>query len=308
MKSRVATAAVCTALFLTACNPNGGSASDNSSQGSSGLSVSTEVNVGTSSVTLPGDRFFLSEYETYLLGTAESIAMAKCARDELGINWGAFSMPLEEPDWSLMWYEFGPWTVDMAEQFAFAFPSSERGLIVNGVIPAPPGYEMEDPTLVARSELPQEDFDAVVSTCGKNPEVLQFNDVNLGLAGTPAESELRHTREALMRDDRAKEVFEELGACYEANGLEQKGDMSVEVAGMDADLINEEQVQLALTVVECKTEVNAIPRLASIWAELQAPTIHKYAAELTEYQRIKDDAISEARDYIIANPDLSPAR
>lgn len=111
-----------------------------------------------------------------------------------------------------------------------------------------------------------------------------------------------------MRDDRAKEVFEELGACYEANGLEQKGDMSVEVVGMDADVINEEQVQLALTVVECKTEVDAIPRLASIWAELQAPTIHKYAAELTEYQRIKDDAISEARDYIIANPDLSPAR
>lgn len=303
MNFRAAAATICLIFVASACG-NEENTSD-SSPGTSGLNVSAEVNIETSSVTLPGDRFFLSEYESDLLATAQSIAMAKCAQNELGIEWGAYSMPLEEADWSLMFYEFGPWTVDMAERFAFAFPSSERGLIVNGIIPAPPGYQMESPVLVARSELPQEDFDAVVNTCGKDPEALQFSDIDLGIVGTPAETELRDAREALMRDDRAKGVFEELSACYEENGLEQKSDTSVEVVGMDADVINEEQVQLALKVVECKTEVDAIPRLAEIWADLQAPTIHKYAAELTEYQRVKDEALAAARDYIIANPDYS---
>lgn len=304
MKSGVATAALCLTLLVSACGNN--EETSDSNPGSSGLNISAEVDAETSSVTLPGDRFFLTEHESYLLDTAQSIAIAKCARDELGIEWSAYSMPIEEPDWSLMFYEFGPWTEDMAERFAFAFPSSERGLIVNGIIPAPPDYQMEDPVLVARSELPEEDTNAVMETCGENPEALQFNYVNLGIVGTPAESELRDAREALMRDDRAKVVFEELGTCYEENGLEQKGDMSVEVVGMDADVINEEQVLLALKVVDCKTEVNAIPRLADIWADLQAPTINKYAAELTEYQRIKDEAVAEARDYIAANPGYSP--
>lgn len=304
MKSGVATTALCLTLLVSGCGNN--EETSDSIPGSSGLNINAEVNAETSSVTLPGDRFFLTEYESYLLGTAESIAMAKCARDELGIEWGAYSIPLEEPDWALMFYEFGPWTEDMAEQFAFAFPSSERGLIVNGIIPTPPGYELESPILVHRSELPQEDFNAVVSICGEDPEALQFSDISLGIVGTPAESEMRDAREALMRDDRAKVVFEELGTCYEENGLEQKGDMSVEVVGMDADVINEEQVLLALKVVDCKTEVNAIPRLADIWADLQAPTIDKYAAELTEYQRIKDEAVAEARDYIAANPGYSP--
>ncbi|WP_455952218.1 hypothetical protein, partial [Arcanobacterium haemolyticum] len=61
---------------------------------------------------------------------------------------------------------------------------------------------------------------------------------------------------------------------------------------------------IALKAAECQEETDATPRLAQVWADLQAPIIKKYAKELVAQRRLIDERVAEAKKYIHDHPEL----
>ena len=72
----------------------------------------------------------------------------------------------------------------------------------------------------------------------------------------------------------------------------------------DTQLINEEQITLALQTVECKARINFTQRAADIIAERQIPIIEEHAEELVAAREKWDATVAEAKEYIAQHPEL----
>lgn len=262
--------------------------------------MSAELDPVTGSVVLPFDRFTGGYEEMDLLSTADTAMNTVCAREQ-GVEAIALK-PTYDPVYDSESF-FGPWTVDQAERFGFVTPMTDADLRANGYVPqdyGEPPSEDRARALEIMARATDDDF-AVFATCRERPESKQF-DLYLPAQG-PWNARLDAVSGGIDDDPAVRAVFDELGQCLQDNGLEPDPELPWQPVGADQRVINEEQVAMALTVVECKTSIDATRRIADRWAALQAPILDEYASELLDEQAVIDEALATAREYIGAHPE-----
>ena len=302
-----------TVFVLTACSSD----PEHSSSGKSGLDVTAHVDPETSSVSLPIDRFVMSNWEEEEVLSARSIALAKCARDKLGLQkYGVPNYDVPPPE-HLMFNELGVWTPEMADQFGFVKPSTRGELSANGIIPRPKNIDEIEAELSAYMLSADEEVE-VSETCldGANaPDLGRFNTVELDPYNGPWTAEINETLQQTLDDDRVKTVIDDLKKCYTEAGLTIEephspddlgtdGALPIRIVGADTMKIDEAQIEMANKVVACKQETDAINKITAVWAEKQAPIIEEYADELVANRQDIQAVVADATAYIAENQDL----
>lgn len=281
-----------------------------------GLDTTAEIDAEHSTVTLPYDRFKITEWEQEQISQATSLAISVCANEKLGIklyrsrNWDS------PPPETLMFSDFGPWTSAMADTFGFVPPMTKGELSANDIIPPPKNKEAID-EMVA-SNLPTDgELERALGICGEgssNADFNSFRDFEMNLYSGPWHEELLATQSQALSDPETLKVNDELVACYQEQGLSvatkpregysREGILNLYVEGLDSRKIDEQQVTMANQAVECKQQTQAIERIATVWAEKQAPIIEKYADEIIAYRNEIDSMLSKATQYINDHEDL----
>lgn len=256
-----------------------------------GIDMSPELNPATGAVVLPADRFVETMTEMDILATASAVVVSACAA-ERGVTFtppGLSSDPIYASE-----HYFGPWTRDQAQRFGFVTPMSDADLVANQIVhgeaaerdganggPAPNGGLTEEQWLV-------------VDSCQDDPRLEQFGEA-LTHAG-PWHEEFRAVQGQLLEEKAAQDALAELRSCYEDAGLTIADDAVPWVPrGANGREITEEQIRLALAVVQCKEEVGFTARMAAAEAELQAPIVADYADELVASRAQLDEALAAAR-------------
>lgn len=270
--------------------------------------------------------------------SAHDVALAECVRGK-GIAWDFPAQhPVDDPVLNA-WHRYGPWTADIAQRFAFVKPQTETSLIRNGiVVPAAPAVPAtsQPESLVATIDNLSEEQLAASRQCEKDPQVLEFGRSDI-MTATPWQSEIAEGTIRAEADPRGLQLFEELGNCYAEQGMEmdpeQPGfvvgarqyavtrEMEVsencradgpaggdDACGMQSVLtgesaINEAQIALALTTVQCKDSINFTQRIADLIAEKEAPIVEEYAEDIVADRQRVDDLLAQAKAYNAAHPD-----
>ncbi|MCR6688034.1 hypothetical protein [Cellulomonas sp.] len=251
-----------------------------------GISLTAELNEKTGAVVLPADRFTETFLEMDLLSTAASVALSHCAAEK-GVT---FEPPeaLTDPVYVSEQYQ-GPWTRSQAEHFGFVKPMTQADLAANGVIDATPDAEASAPP---NGDLTDDDWKVVDACVGSASS--QFDDA-LRHVG-PWYAEFDAVTAQVFDDPDAKDALHELEECYDRAGIGASQDGSPGwPRGADGSVIDQQQIQLALTSVECKEETDFTARVAGVEARLQAPIVVKYADELVAKREQIDEALAAAR-------------
>lgn len=254
---------------------------------SSGLDLTAELDEESGAVILPYDRLTTTWAEGDLITTGTSIAISRCAEAK-GVTLVA-SPPIDDPVYASEQY-FGPWTVDQARRFGFVMPMSDADLVANGVVTASPDAT---PFVAPNGDLTDADW-AVVDACASSPEVKALTD-SIDDGGPWIEA-IAATHDQLLEDEQARAIIKDLQGCFQSSGLTWDDSNEPWIPlGADGSQISEDQITLALQLVDCKEQVDFTSRMAAREAELQAPVIEKYADELVAQRQASDDVVAAAR-------------
>lgn len=266
-----------------------------------------EFDAGLGSVTLPADRLSLNvRKDRFTLEAAQSVLISTCAQKE-GIEWYATPV-FDDVDVYLSEAEFGPWTLGQAKKFGFAYPARDADLRANKIVPADYGRP-KDPfatkaldSKIAAAENPEDQ--QVLLECASTLNAEDHVAIKKRPWSDPLENiSVQFTEN---RVPEAAKIWDEVGDCYRRSGLEPRSDLPWFPAGASADIINTEQIAMAVTTVKCKNEVDATQRVYEIWARHQLPVINEYQSELqAEYAELRK-RLSDAESIIAANPSGFP--
>lgn len=304
----------CLVGLVAACSPDGdapqGQSSDTSMETEAGqapenvngVSTISELNPTAGSVILPLDRVSISAVEELLIKDGSVVAAQTCASTQ-GVDyliWPAYPATLAAIYQSESY--FGPWTQEQAENYGFVEPAPPGDLIVNGVVDGeheplalPP--QPNQRTLGDLSESERQ----IIEDCFANGEDAELFSAAQRRTGqwyreyTPLERDYTRNKSAVS-------LVDELLACYgESQIATAGGDTPWWPEGARAEKIDEQQVALALKVVECKESIDFTKRMATIEAAEQTGLIEKYAAEMIETRKILDKAVLQAQSLIDNN-------
>lgn len=277
--------------------------------GNSGLVLNTEINQKNSTVMFPSQRFSMHGNESAILMTAELIEYSKCMRSK-GIRWVAQDLSQSYEPESQMFYEFGPWTEDMANRFGSVKPMSQDELFANGfILSKPEGYDLrhrENPNSQI-SITPA--LTKASNACNKNVESRKTSYTYLLKTKPKILKDLSITNfsTVLAKNPKFHAIKKDLKHCYKQEGLSYEdvdSPLGFHIKGTSASVINETQIQLALRDVKCKNKTNTIKRLGELWANYEAPFIERNAADLQAYRSSIDNALSHAKKTIADNSDV----
>ena len=266
----------------------------------SGLELDPVLDEASGAVVLPYDRFVESFGEMDLIAVAGTVLISACAKEN-GVTFVAPGLSSEPEVYDSELY-FGPWTVAQAERFGFVQPMTAADLDANGILSE--GSSEADAAGVpdTRNESLADADWAVVDECAGSPDVAALG---AGLTHDgPWVAQIRATADAVLEQPATRQLFDELGACYESAGLSPDSEHPWVVDGARTDRITEEQIGLALEVVACKDQIDFTSRMVQIEADLQAPIIVEYADELVAARTALDAAVTQAREVLQENQDL----
>ncbi|MFC5369426.1 hypothetical protein [Arcanobacterium bovis] len=278
---------------------------NSSETAASGLNLKADVDFKTGRVTLPLDRFAASNEEEALINSARSGGMAKCAHEKLGIPW---KTPLikGDPD-AAVWNELGPWIKERAERLGYAMRPMTKPYVGPKAMSQEEyeksiQYEREHPVIDPdnpNSQISEQDFEKMQEECSSNPETDKYPYSAMYI---PEVGKVASSSDDFGQSAKIKAVLEELKQCYITAGYKPSEDFRGSIEGARPEIIDAEQIKMALVEVDCKTKINAVPRVAEALAELQAPMIEKYANELVENRRRIDEMVQQAREFVSKNP------
>ncbi|MBM7824328.1 hypothetical protein JOD55_000155 [Arcanobacterium pluranimalium] len=308
----VASLALC-AMLVGACQSNTAKdetsavekTQESSESATSGLNLKADVDFKTGRVTLPLDRFGPSNEEQNLITAASTGGMAKCAHEKLGIPWKA-SLSKGDPN-DVVWNGIGPWIKERTERLGYAtrpitkpyvgpkMTSPEEAAKEAQYLKEHPVIDPDNPN----SQISEQDFEKMQEECSSNPETDKYP---LSAMYVPEFGKVASYSSNFEQSAKAKTVLEELKQCYIAAGYKPSEDFRGSIEGARVEIIDAEQIKMALVEVDCKTKINAVPRFAEALAELQAPMIEKYANELVENRRRIDEMVQQAREFVTKNP------
>ncbi|QJC21577.1 hypothetical protein [Arcanobacterium buesumense] len=296
------------ALFLSgACSPDTSAGEAEPSTSPVGVDVSVKVDRDSWVIELPWDRYRLTrEEEAYLL-SAWSAAKAECTRAKLdGLVWTGIPpevmLQVNPPVFS----EFGPWNKDMAAQFGFTRVETSKTPIANRGLSArsaetKTAWALREESNARVLETAEDKFH---EACDSYPLSKKF-DVREVSGSGPWFNEFGEIEIKLFDDPRAQEIAGELEACFDKQGLQMSSASPGFVEGVDSFIDpTEESIAIALKAAQCQEETDATPRLAQVWADLQAPIVQKYAKELIAQRQLIDERVAEAKQYIQEHPEL----
>lgn len=271
-----------------------------------GIDLTSTVDPFSGSITFPFARLTPSEEETALFWAASAMVTAQCAQ-ERGVDWRAAPVSTYSTLYDSSIY-FGVWTTDQANRFAFSLPSTNADLSANEVAGADASANAvgtpEQPDLselrAARdhNRTVSEADGEVVKECAGSAESDRLS--GLSLFTGPWISTLTEATRPFDTHPEVVQARTELDTCLVDAGLTVDPDSPGYPMGTDVGRIDEEQIQLALQVVDCKTRIDYVPRLADAMARLEAPVLVEYADELLEERAKTDALVAEARAILTA--------
>ncbi|MGO1590480.1 MAG: hypothetical protein ACTHW1_02005 [Ancrocorticia sp.] len=301
-KKAVATAAsVALVLGLAACGD--AEESETNLAKVTGINPNAELDYDTGIVYFPAEPLTTldRDHDMELISSAGEGVFSQCVFDKTGTKLDPYPIDREEPIRDVF-FIYGPWTKPIAEKFAFVLPMTDGELTFNGYVPRPEGF-VEPPSGNPYAKLTQEERDEYTELCGSEPEYTKYNLLHVQSTG-PGEIGLQEVQDKVAADRRTKDLVDELDKCFAPLGLEADPDRIGLPKEADVDVINEDQLDMAMKTVECKDEIDFTQRLADIIAEYQMKVIDEYGAEMTAERDKFDALVQEAEDFIAANPDL----
>jgi len=240
-------------------------------------------------ITLPLDRYFLTEPEEAEVLHASALAMHECAADRGYVISDPVSMSLLDPGTPPLPAgdrRFGVWWMPGTETYGYGTWGDDSGNT----------YGVALGSYVPRTDEQRD----IVSECGQTDAVQQFwPDTELS-DHTPDFMKL--ALESLA----GRAALDEWDACLATHGLhrnEQAGRWDVtdgqrnsgstpaqygEPLGPDSAVID----------ARCKADVDLVDRLTQMVADRQAPFIASHRSELTAIRVALDDALQRARAYV----------
>ncbi len=235
-----------------------------------------EVDTVTGTITLPLDRYFLTEGERRDRDRASAMAMRSCAADR---GYDIPPTPDPGPDVSGD-RRYGVWWLPSVEVFGYEVPTTpgdEQRLALNS-----------SPDLAPTPEQME-----VLEDCNATPEVRQFwYEARLD-APTP------NFQEQVIASAAGQEVFADWEACLNRYGLRRAiGNGAPWAVDDGSEPHPSSDVATAVQDVRCKTEVDYVRRLATLEAQLQAPYIAAHRQELEAVRAGYEEALRRARFYI----------
>lgn len=259
-----------------------------------GINLKAELDPATGAVTLPYDRLSLTREEESILSVASSTVLSQCGLEH-GVRFTP-PTPRYDPVYASEQY-FGPWTKDQARQFGFVAPQTEADLYFNGIegVEAPVGPHSPVPN----QNLTDADWKTLSEKCEGLAESSAYSQAEIQVG--PWIEALDRVNDELDHDKRARGLIDELSDCYARSGLEPGGKIWWLPQGGRNRSVTEDQISLALAVVDCKDSIDFTNRMAQIQAQLQAPIIIKYADDLIARRQFIDKTVASARELIAKN-------
>ncbi|GIG20633.1 hypothetical protein Cch01nite_13570 [Cellulomonas chitinilytica] len=259
------------------------------------LPEDSEVVIDTTdgTITLPLDRYSLTEQEQAEVVQASALAMRACAADRGYEITDPVSESLLDPATEpnpVGDRRFGVWWLPSAEQFGYGVwgvPAQRYGV----------AKRVEDEARTGEQQ-------AILDRCGETPAVQQFWP-STELSEVPPDF-----IEQAVQSDAGQLVLREWGDCLASHGLyrdEGRGRWAVTDGKRnsgDTLVANGGPLDETSAVVDarCKEDVELVPRLAQMVADLQAPFIEAHRGELTAVRARLDVALHSAREYVAQHP------
>ncbi|RMI06911.1 hypothetical protein [Cellulomonas triticagri] len=243
--------------------------------------VRAEVDPDVGSISLPLDRFMLTEPEQYEIFAAQGIAFDSCV--------AAAGVPVEprgtSTSDSTSSRRYGVWFRPEAERYGYGLPDS---LALDSDAAGESGSPVADPT---EEEL------AVYERCNATEDAQRFESTRIR-AGFDYAEETTGLSDKALGSDEAQEVFSAWKSCLAQGGLSVDDSRSPwAIAGTSLEP-TEANIRAALVDVDCKEQTNYVQRLADIEAALQAPIVEDHLAELREMRAEYDEMLDDARQYV----------
>lgn len=251
----------------------------------------SEVVIDTTNgtITLPLDRYFLSEPEQAEVRHASALAMRECSADRGYVISDpasrSFLTPWTEPD-PIGDRRFGVWWMPSAETFGYG----TSGVPSNT-------YGVADETGGRARTDEQRD---ILDECGRTPTVQQFwPDTELS----------EHTPDFVglaLESAAGLAALDEWDACLATHGLHRRElggrwdvtDGERNSGGTPARYGEPLGPGSAVVDARCKADVRLVERLTELVADRQAPFIADHRSELTAVRVALDDSLERARDYV----------
>lgn len=265
-----------------------------------GLSMTPQLDPDSGAVILPADHFIPDLGQQDRIISAISVVVSQCAAED-GVTFVP-AEPTEDPIYSSESY-YGPWTLAQARKFAFVEPASDADLVANGILnedgspgEGPDGSEQGDSAPGPNAALTGADW-AVIEECGTQAEGKEVLDDAL-LLYAPWVDALSDVEDAVLEDEEFQAAAQDVRTCLEARGLETQSGAPWIPQGVEPLQITEEQVALAVDVVECKEEADFTRRVAAVHAARQAVVIAEYADEMMAHRETLMTALDQADELL----------
>lgn len=305
-------AALASLALLGACTTSGANGDDNAPVDAVPAGIAPIVDSATGTIA-PGSRRPLDQEsldaEVRAIETAERAA---CLKRE---GWDGATADARRPD---PMYEivvtFPPWRVEDAAAFAFLAPQPAADLLANdtdlSITPAERAeieatWKAREATSTALDDAAADPvFQAAIAACETNPTVTAWRELDVWEGGTgPWIESFTSDRGEAFRDDRMATAKATWVECVRERGVEPTAPESTEfwtffeVEGQNGARIDEEQIELAVAVAECKETTGAAERVMEIWSEYEARTYLDYEAEILAHRDHVADIRAQVSEY-----------
>ena len=247
------------------------------------------IDTTNGTITLPLDRYFLTEPEQAEVIHASALAMRQCAADRGYVITDpasrALLTPLTEPN-PIGDPRFGVWWIPSAEQFGYG----RWGAISNT-------YGVASQSEVSPRTAEQKD---ILEECGETPTVQQFwPDTELS----------DHTPDFVrlaLESSAGVSALDEWDACLATHGLHRNElagrwdvtDGQRNSGGTPVQYGEPLGPESAVIDAQCKADVHLVDRLTRMVADRQAPFIATHRSELTAIRVALDASLERARAYV----------
>lgn len=264
----------------------------------------------------PGSsRFGANDYYAYLLAAVQSDVQDTCMKD------GGYKGPLTSFDPPSEMYKvevsLSPWLEEHAALYGFFPPQPLGDLMGNGIAPETfSEQEVKDQAAKAKrrteeyiafqDQLESPEYQGALGACESDPEVTKWANLDIDAKSSgPWLEEFQAGWIAAFKDEDMREIKADYVACLEDNDLAATDPESIayedmfEVQGQSYEVIDEQQVRLAVQVVACKDQTQASERMMTVWSQYEAGTYLEYEQELIEARDYIEGIKAELDEYLV---------
>lgn len=269
---------------------------------SSGIPETVTYDLDLSAINLPYDAFLVSHYERLQLQHGAMVDLVTCARER---SLDLVLVPLfSDIDVVKNEHFFGPWTLAQAEKYAFVTPSRDADLRANGIVDQDYGYfaTPEEKFAYSHNAPILSENDEELEGCGAT--MRRINEEVRVVKNAPWDNEITILPEKIFEYDQARQALTDLESCMSTVGLKADPDRPGYAAGWKFDVINEQQIEMAVKAVQCKNKTGFTETLAELLAAQQVEIMKKYEKEVFAQKQRKDDALAEVSNLLVGNQHL----